>query len=354
MYISRFGLTMTESIFIICLVLLNAYFVMCEIVLVSIRKTRIEENPTHQKHRKQLVIKALQNLSLFISATQIGITVTSILLGRIGTLMLEHTIHRLINQFYPNLSHFSMPVSISLVAFFVIVYLQLVLGELVPKHLALQKPEKFSLYLIPPLYVLTVLMGPAIWVTHATTNMVMKLLGTDGSPEEKPYSEKEIELIIKESTKKGIISRQELWLAQRIFRLKHTQVKKIMIPKDKIVCFNHKKTVGEVFRSVMRSPHRYNRYPIYKDSPDHIIGYIHLRDIIQHGYIKSKNLPLNTLNCIQKLNAVNELDGVDHALAYMKQNNLYAAAVIGERQRTLGMVTFADIVDFILQNFKAL
>ncbi|HLL61299.1 MAG TPA: hemolysin family protein, partial [Candidatus Nitrosocosmicus sp.] len=220
---------------VVILILLNGFFVASEFALVAVRKTRIEELAKKGRKRAKLVKEALKDLDIYISATQLGITLASLGLGWIGEPVLSH-IFAPFFQFLPSEARHGVSAAI---AFTIITFLHIVIGEVSPKTIALQKAEPVALFIITPLLLFSKIFKPFIYFLNESGNIVVKALGFN-TPQKHGlvHSEEEIRMIINQSQKEGVIEKEEVQMVHNVFKLADVPISKIMSPKENMVTFS--------------------------------------------------------------------------------------------------------------------
>ncbi len=332
---------------VILLVLLNGYFVASEFALVAVRKTRINELVKKGNTAAKLVQKALIDLDSFISATQLGITLASLALGWIG----EPTIAHFLEPYFSFLSKEAATISahsISVViAFTIITFLHIVLGELAPKTIALQRAEITSLFIIAPLTLFTKVFSPFIWVLNGAGSLVLKFLGfTAPSGHQLVHSEEEIRMLLAQSAEGGAIPQKEAEMVYSVFRLGDIPVKQIMVPRTDIVAFNVSSSLREIVKRIERHPH--SRFPVFEHSVDTIIGFVHIKDVYKE-ILKSKEAKrLSETKLIREIMGVPETKRIDEVLLDMRRKRVHIAIVSDEYGGTAGMVTLEDILESLV------
>ncbi|MBI5126863.1 HlyC/CorC family transporter [Candidatus Roizmanbacteria bacterium] len=332
------------------LISLNAYFVVCEIVLISVRKTKISEWVKAGRRRARLVKFAIKHLKIFLPTIQVGVTVTSIALGLIGSPWLEKFLESLLPIFVRQAVWFPQLVGpLSLISFLILTYFQLVFGELLPKTLTLRKPEKYSLWVIPPLFVFVGLFWPLTWLVNMTTYKIISLLGIKNVFHDRPYSEEEIKMILSHSGKVGEISTTEMEMAYNVFKLKKIKVDTIMIPIDKLIAFENKSTLKQVKNKIAKLGMTYNRYPVYKKTLDNIVGFFHITDLFRS---ENNEISLAKGNFLRKVLYIHEDETAEKLMVRMKQKEVYLAVVHDDHKKTMGIVSLTDIVDKVLKSRK--
>lgn len=331
---------------VLLLVLLNGYFVASEFALVAVRKTRIDELVKKGSKPAILVQKALLDLDTVISATQLGITLASLALGWIGEPAIAHFLQPYLG-FLPHDAALLSAHSISiLLAFSAITFLHIVLGELAPKTIALQKPEVTSLLIIAPLSLFTKVFHPFIWLLNMSGNLVLRLFGFTASGHQLVHSEQELKMLLAQSTAGGVIEQNEAEMVYSVFRLGDIAVKQIMIPRTEIIAFNVSITFAEIVKKVARHP--YSRYPVYEHSIDTIIGFVHIKDIYKYVLKEGETKRLSETSIVRHIISVPERKRIDDVLLDMRKKHIHIAVVLDEFGGTAGIVTLEDIIESLV------
>jgi len=341
----------TALIWSALLISLNAYFVASEIVLLSVRKTKIAEWVKAGRRRARLVKFALKHVKIFLPTIQVGVTISSIALGLIGSPWLEKLLESLLPTFVKQADYFpSIVASLSLISFIILTYFQLVFGELLPKTLTLRKPEKYSLWLIPPLFLFVGLFWPLTWLVNITTYKIIGLLGIKNIFTDRPYSEEEIKMILSHSGKVGEISNIEMEMAYNVFKLKKIKVATIMIPRGDLVAFESKLTIFAVKKKISELKIIFNRYPVYRRSLDNIIGFFHISDIYRAALTFSDQTSLYKTGLLRKILYTHEDETAEKLIVRMRQKGVYLAVVLNDHKKALGIVSLTDVVDRVVKN----
>jgi CBS domain containing-hemolysin-like protein len=357
--------TLIELGLIFFLILLNGFFVASEFALVAVRKTRIDELVKKGNLSARYVQKAINNLDTFISATQLGITLASLALGWIG----EPTVARMIEPFFhgflPEKEAFltSHGVAFAL-AFIIITFLHIVLGELAPKSIALYKSEFISMWIIGPLSVFTTIFKPFIWALNNTGLFVLRIVGFPGAAHRQSiYSEDEIKMILAQSAEGGAIEAAEAEMVYSVLKFGDVPVKQIMIPRTKIIAFDTRTSLHKVIQTAERNLH--SRFPIFKDSIDNVIGFIHIKEIYKHalsdskvkiakGFYrkllkkKEKEISVSQAKLTREILKIPEARRVDDVLLDMRKKRVHIAIVHDEYGGTAGIVTLEDILESLV------
>lgn len=351
-----FGLEIFYQILIVLgLVFLNGYFVASEFALVSVRKTRIDELVKKGSRAAKHVQDSIKDLDTFISATQLGITLASLALGWVGEPALGHYLENVFEgKIPPNILSVTSNGLAIFIAFTTITILHIVLGELVPKTIALQKSEGVALYIIRPLKFFTGVFSPFIWILNGSGNLVLKLAGFKGpSGHQLVHSEEEIKMILSQSAQGGAIEEKEAEMVYSVLRFGDIPVKQIMVPRIKVVAFDIETPLETVFKVTSKKMH--SRYPVYKGSLDFVLGFIHVKDLYRYFFNSrskrnksitvSKSWAISDMDVLRITPHVSEDMRIDDVLVIMQSKRVHLAVVDDDNGGTAGIVTLEDIVE---------
>lgn len=332
---------------VVLLIFLNGYFVASEFALVAVRKTRISELAKKGNGSAKKVGKALNNINHYISATQLGVTLASLALGWVG----EPVIARAIEPFFTFLpSGTALITSHTLaviISFIVITFLTVVVGELVPKSIALQKTEKISFMIISPLLIFSKIFNPFIWLLNASGQLILRLFKFSTLPEAGSiHTEEEIKMLLEESSKGGAIPIREAEIVENVFEMGDIPVKAIMVPRTDILAFGVSTPLKTIVDKIADHPH--SRFPVYENTIDTIIGFIHVKDIYRELLKKGEKVKLSQLNIIRKIVTVPEGKKIDSVLQEMRRRHIHLALVYDEFGGTAGIVTLEDVIESLV------
>lgn len=319
--------------------LMNAFFVVAEFALVRVRKSQVEilveEGRPGAKNTKIVA----DNVNAYLSACQLGITLASLALGWLGEPAVSHLIH-------PLLAFIGLPDAvISAIAvalgFIIITALHIVVGELIPKSLAIFSTERYALFTATPLVWFYRITYPIMWLFNSITNGVMKLLGHDIANEHEVYTDEEIKLLIDESTESGLIDPEQNVYVDNIFDLGDKDAEAIMTPRTDVICLDLEDTLEENMELIRR--YKYTRYPVCRDSKDRIVGFVHVKDL----YTMPESSTIGDLR-IRTIQAVPEGISIAKLLQTLQEKRTKIAVVIDEHGGTSGIVTMSDIMEQIV------
>lgn len=324
------------------LVLLNGFFVLSEFAIVKVRRTKLEEFVKQGKRSASLALKMSNSLDTYLSATQLGITFSSLALGWIGepalARLIESNVTFLANN--PVLLH-----TISfIIAFSIVTFLHVVFGEIVPKSIAIAKAEVMVLYIAKPLYIFWLVFYPLIRFFDIVAASILRVLNVRPATEhELAHSEEELRIIVNESFKGGHIDSVESEIIKNAVDFSETVAKEIMTPRKDMICLNSEKSLEENIKRVISTKH--TRYPYCNGGKDNIVGMIHSRDIL-NDVLESKKLDISKL--VRPIIMVPENTSISSILTRMNKSRIHLALVVDEYGGTSGLITMDDILEEII------
>lgn len=326
----------------ILFVLMNAFFVAAEFAIVKVRSSIVEVSVRSGKYLAKISKSIINNLDVYLSATQLGITISSLGLGWIGEGVVATIILDIINliglSLSPELAHkISLPI-----AFTTITFLHIIFGELAPKNLAIQYPEKVTYIVAIPLIIFNWLLKPIIWSLNGLANLFIRMVGLQvvSEAEGSAHSPEEFRVILQESSDRGAIDEEEQKMIENVFDFSETPVKQIMVPRTRIVAIEVSTPIEKVLDKFLDEG--YSRIPVYNKDLDNIIGIIYAKDII--SVFKHRNVII-LHDIIRKPLFVNENDFINNVLKQMQTNKVHLAIVLDEFGGTAGIVSLEDILE---------
>lgn len=329
---------------IVALVLANAFFVAAEFALVGARKTRLDELARAGDRKATLARRAVQSLDRYISSTQLGITLSSLGLGWVGEPALAHLIEGGFTWLPDSAEALATHTVAVAIAFAIITVLHIVLGELVPKALALLYPESVSSWLAAPLMGFTWVMAGPIKVLNGTANWLLKLAGvrTPGA-HERVHSPEEIRMLVEQSSEGGSMESQDARLLEGVFEFSEKNAEDVMTPRTEMEAIEADLPVEEAADVVAVA--RRSRYPVFVDSLDEIVGVVHAKNILT----AMRQAPGTTVREIMRPPLfVPGTREVEDVLADMKRLKVHLAIVLDEYGGTAGLVTMEDLLEEIV------
>jgi len=324
-----------ELLAVAALILLNAFFVAAEYGLVTSRRTRIEELSHQGNRRATRVLVLVSDPPRFIAAMQLGVTLTSLGIGALGE-------HALTKAFDPVMAT-ALAVAI---AYLLLTFFHVVIGELVPKGIALGHSEGTALAVAAPVRAFFTLFWPLIWVLQRATNLVLGLLGLEPpGGETEVHSEAELKMLLNVSTERGEIEQGEQEMLYKVFDFADKEAADVMVPRPEVVALSVDLPPDECLRAVMESP--FTRYPVYRESLDDILGILHVRDLF--GALVDRGLAaVEVEQLVRPAYVVPETKDLAALLTEFRRTNQHMAIVIDEYGGMEGIVTLEDLLEEIV------
>jgi putative hemolysin len=331
-----------ELSIVLILILINGLFVMSEMAIVSARKVRLQQSVNQGNKRARLALDLANNPNRFLPTVQVGITLMVILSGARG----ESAISRLLRPLLEPIGLKYAETVASVIAIAIVTYLTIVIGELVPKKLALNSPEKLSLMVARPLVWLGKIGSPISNILSMSTDLVVKLLGIRPSTEPE-VTEEEIRVMIGQGTEAGMLEEVEQDMMERIMGLGDRKVGSIMTPRPDIVWLDVEDAWSINCKKIVES--QYSRFPVCKEVVDDILGVVHVADLLSQTLQGQQ--PSLTTSMINPLLVPESMRGLK-VLEQFKETGTHIGMVIDEYGVIQGMVTMNDLLEEIVGNIQ--
>jgi putative hemolysin len=329
-----------EIVVVLALVLLNGFFAMSEIAVVSARPARLEALAHQGRRGARLALGLARDPGRMLSTVQIGITLVGIVAGAFGGARLAEPLADALARL-PGLAPFSAEIAYALVIV-AITYLSLIIGELVPKQLALRAPERIAAAVAPTIDLVARIGRPAVWLLETSSRFVLRLLGSEPQPSE-AVTEEEVRALIAEGTRAGVFHRQEQEMIGRVLRLADRPVRAIMTPRVELVWLDAEDDQAEIARVIRESGH--SRFVVGKGSLDDVLGVVHVRGLLDACL---GGRPLDLQAALHPMLVVPDTMPVSRALEALRQARVSMALVVDEYGEVEGVVTVEDVLEAVV------
>jgi len=333
------------------LVLLNAFFVATEFALVSVRRSRVEALIEEGNATARVVRGAINNLDRYIAATQLGITVASLGLGWAGEPALGHLIEPLVERLLEPVSHWLPAGTVQAtsaaaiggtIAFLIITFLHVVMGELMPKSIALQNPEVTALWVARPIVWLAHIFHLPIVALNGTGNALLRLIGVrPARGHQLVHSVEELKILIRSSAESGVLAGGEDDIMEAVFDMGETRARQLMVPRTEIVAFQADTPLAEVIDRVAES--NLTKFPVYEEDLDKTIGILHTKDLLRAVRQNGMDTPLRDL--VRPALFVSESIPISDLLNRFRQERQHMALLLDEYGGTAGLITLEDLLE---------
>ncbi len=338
-----------QIVLLFILILVNAFFAMSEIAIISLNDSKIEKMAENGHKKAKQIMRLTENSSSFLSTIQIGVTLAGFLTSASASQVFAQRLTDAVSPILPDSIPVSLIHSISVVLITLIMsYFSLVFGELAPKRIAMQVPEKISFLAVGPLLFVAKITKPAVKLLSFSTNLVVRIFGFDPNSDEETVTEEEIRMMVDVGQEKGVIEDTQKEMIDNIFEFDDIDVSDIMTHRTDMYAVEANDSLQNVIDISVEQG--YSRIPVYDDDPDNIIGIAYIKDLIQ--YI-GKSLPENGLRSImRKAYYVPESKKCGQLFKEMSESHVQMAIVVDEYGGTAGLVTLEDLLESIVGNIQ--
>jgi magnesium and cobalt exporter, CNNM family len=338
-----------QIILITALILFNGFFVAAEFALVKVRRTQIESRMKAGSVFARLAYKMLGKMDTYLSACQLGITITSLGVGWLGEPYLaDYVFLPLLEKI--NLTSIALAHTLATgVALLLITYLHIVVGEMAPKSWAITKSEGMTLFISYPLHIFYLFFYPFIWLLNFSALFLLRVLGIRGKElKDAIHSEDELRMILASSYKGGEITQDEHVLMERAFDFSDIKVRQIMVPRPDVVFLREDQPIDEMIRIALDAG--LTRFPLCSGDLDHVLGMIHIKDLF---FLKSDaEKKENIYSIIREIPFVPESMTLGNLLKAFKRKRTHAAVVVDEYGGTHGLITLEDVIEELVGDIK--
>lgn len=343
---SSFITIVLKLLAVLFLVLANGFFVATEFSLVTLRRTRIEQLVSEGNGGARVIERIMQNPNRLLSATQLGVTMASLALGWVGEPTLAQVIVPAL-EWIPGEAIQPVAHTIAtIIAFAGITYFHIVIGELAPKSMALQRTEGTAMAIARPIDFFLTIFRPIIWVLNWSGRAVLNAFGLTGMMgHEAVHSEEELKMILNASQEGGVLEPEETRMLHRVFAFTDTPVRHVMIPRTEMASVPADADMDEVLQLIEQTGH--TRLPVYEKTPDNIIGMVHSKDLL-HLLNHPLTKPFNLRDFLREIYSVPEGRPIDDVLAEMRRRRVQMMVIIDEYGGTAGLVTLEDLLEEIV------
>ncbi len=330
---------------VVGLVLANAFFVAAEFALVGARRSKIDQLVHEGDRKARTAQRALAHLDRYISATQLGITLASLALGWIGEPALAGLVQALFGMFGADISPGAASGTAAVtIAFLIITFLHIVLGELAPKSLALAKPEGVSRWVAAPLIFFARVTAPAIWVLNGAASVLLRAMGMRPATEaERVHSPEELRLLVMQSRLHGALDESDTAMLAGVFDFHNKKARDVMRPRTEIVAIDVEAAAEEVREIVRRE--RYSRYPVFREPLDDVIGVFLAKDLWLEV---ADGAQFNVRDHVRDALYIPDSRAAERVLDDLRKTRAHMAVVLDEYGGTAGILTLEDLVEEVI------
>lgn len=334
----------TEFLFIAFLIAMNNILAMTEAALLSVRKARLQQRVNEGDKKAAIVLRLVENPNQFLSVIQIGITLIDVLTGALTGATLAVVLTRQFEKF-PALAPYSESIGLA-IGVLIITYFSIILGELVPKRLALQNPEKVASRFALPMLLFTRILSPIVRFLSFSTEVVLRLIGIRPT-NEPPITEEEIHVLLDQGTQAGVFEEAEQDMVAGVFRLNDRRVYSLMTPRTEIIWMDVRDDTQEILKKLAEGP--YSRFPVCQGSLDNVLGIVKARELLTRSLAGEA---IHLKECLSPALFIPETTFASRALEIFKESDKELVLVIDEYGGVTGLLTINDVIEEIVGDIE--
>ena len=338
---SSFEIILFNLVIVSILLLVNGFFVSAEFAIVRARRAKIEQLTKDGNVDAKLALKALEDMNFFIAAVQVGVTIASIGIGWFGSPAIEKLMQPVLTHLSTTNAYLTHTIA-AIIAFLIITFLHVVIGEQVPKCIALQYPERISLYVAKPMDAFMTVSKPFVWALNKACNGILRLLRVPVSSARMIHTIEDLDLLVDSSYDEGVLNETEKDMLHNVFKFSDLTAREVMIPRTDMVCVSKDISINEL--NEIATENQYTRYPVYDGDIDHITGLIHVKDLYSLS-LKNEVCPIEKIQ--RKILLVPETITMDNLVMEFKKQKSQMAVVVDEFGGTSGIITLEDVLEEI-------
>lgn len=333
-----------NTFIIIFLLFVNGFFVAAEFSLVKIRKTRLEQLINDGSNSAKRALKLVNNMNKMLAAAQLGVTIASIALGWVAEATIVQIVEPIINVMpFLNAKYASHAVAVP-ISFGLVTYFHVLLGEQLPKCLALRHTETLALIIATPMDMFITLFKPFVWLLQISGDKILCAFHADSSDASLVHSTEELDMLVDASYNEGVLNETEAEMLHNMFKFSDLMAKQVMIPRTDMVCVPDDITYDEINKLALENG--YTRYPVYeKENIDKIVGFIHVKDLYAIALTKEE---YSVESLLRPIILVPETMTLDNLMKEFRDQHMQMAVVVDEFGGTAGLITLEDVLEEII------
>ena len=332
------------NIFIIAFLLfVNGFFVAAEFALVKVRKTRLEQLCNEGNAGAKLALKLVNNTNKMLAAAQLGVTIASIALGWVAEATIVQLILPIINYLPILNATLTAHVIAVPISFIAVTYFHVLLGEQLPKCLALTHPDKIALLVAGPMDLFITLFKPFVWLLMISSDRILCAFNVSNDEASLVHSTEELDMLVDASYNEGVLNETEAEMLHNVFKFSDLMAKQVMIPRTDMICIPNDITYEELTKFALDN--QYTRYPVYEENIDKILGFVHVKDLFSLSFTKET---YNIQTLIRPILLVPETMTLDNLILEFKKSHSQVAVVVDEFGGTAGLISLEDVLEEII------
>ncbi len=333
----------SKLILIILLILANSFFVASEFSMVRVRKTRLEQLILEGNGTAKIALKLAENINDMLAAAQLGITLASVALGWVGAKTLDTILSPVIRDILPFESDAFCTILTFAISFITVTFLEVLVGEQLPKCISLQNTEKVALFVARPMQFTMKLFKPFVWFLSTCSTAILNALNINTSSNDIVHTTEELDMLVDASYNEGELNKTEAEMLHNMFNFSDLTAKQVMTPRTDMMCIEAIKSIDEIKK--FTAENQYTRYPVYEDTIDKILGFVHVKDLYTK-LLEDNDIEIKDI--IRPILLVPETITLDNLVIEFRKRKSQIGIVVDEFGGTSGLITLEDVIEEIV------
>lgn len=329
---------------VILLILVNSFFVASEFAMVKVRKTRLEQMSSEGNSTAKIALELTDNINEMLATAQLGITIASVALGWVGAKTIEAILLPVIDFILPFESTAFCSLLTFFISFAIITFLELLVGEQLPKCASLQNTEKAALMVARPMKLMMKMFKPFVWFLSACTTKILKIFKMDACSNDLVHTTEELDMLVDASYNEGVLNETEAEMLHNMFNFSDLTAKQVMTPRTDMMCLENITPIEEIKK--ITAENQYTRYPVYEETIDKILGFIHVKDL--YSKMLEGDETINLQEILRPIMLVPETMTLDNLVIEFRKRKSQIGIVVDEFGGTSGLVSLEDVIEEIV------
>ena len=329
---------------VVLLILINSFFVASEFAMVKVRKTRLEQMSSEGNSTAKVALELVNNINDMLATSQLGITLASVALGWVGAKTIESILLPVIDFILPFESVAFCTLLTFIISFTIITFLELLVGEQLPKCASLQNTEKAALLVARPMKLMMKIFKPFVWFLSTCTTKILKIFKMDACSNDLVHTTEELDMLVDASYNEGVLNETEAEMLHNMFNFSDLTAKQVMSPRTDMMCIEMGTPLDDIKK--LTAENQYTRYPVYEENIDKILGFIHVKDL--YTKLLNEDDDFDIKDIIREIILIPETMTLDNLVIEFRKRKSQVGIVVDEFGGTSGLVSLEDVIEEIV------
>lgn len=332
-----------KLLLVVFLIFANSFFVASEFAMVKVRKTRLEQMAGEGNSTAKIALELTESINEMLATAQLGITLASVALGWVGAKTIESILLPVIDFILPFESTAFCTLLTFVISFTIITFLELLVGEQLPKCASLQNTEQAALLVARPMKFMMKMLKPFVWFLSTCTTRILKIFKMDAGSNDLVHTTEELDMLVDASYNEGVLNETEAEMLHNMFNFSDLTAKQVMTPRTDMMCIENITPIDEIKK--FTAENQYTRYPVFEDTIDKILGFVHVKDLYTK-LLENNDIQINDI--IRPIMLVPETMTLDNLVIEFRKRKSQIGIVVDEFGGTSGLITLEDVIEEIV------